>query len=220
MIPRDLLIPCWQIEAEIKWPPCWGEIFNCIFLNANQILIWISVPDNKSSLDQVIDWRRIGANPLPEPVMTQFNNAHMRRSVSMTRMPCDQHIEAETRWPPFSRRHFKCIFLNENARISLKISLKFVRKIRINNFPALVQIVAWRRSGDKPLTEPIVVSLLTHICVTRPQWINNNIYEHCYVTSAQETITPLCNASWPIPVALKLPEQFFTSCKICEEVFC
>ena len=37
----------------------------------------------------------------------------------------------------------------------------------------LVQIMAWRRSGDKPLSEPMMVSLLTHICVTRPQWVNN-----------------------------------------------
>ena len=42
---------------------------------------------------------------------------------------------------------FKCIFLNENAWISLKISLQFVPKVRINNIPALVQIMAWRRPG-------------------------------------------------------------------------
>ena len=58
---------------------------------------------------------------------------------------------------------FKCIFLNENATISLKISLKFVPKVRINNIPALVQIMVWRRPGDKPLSEPMMVSLLTHI---------------------------------------------------------
>ena len=45
---------------------------------------------------------------------------------------------------------FKCIFLNENARISIKISLKFVPKGPINNIPALVQIMAWRQPGDKP----------------------------------------------------------------------
>ena len=56
---------------------------------------------------------------------------------------------------------FKYIFLNENVWISLKISLKFVPKVPINNIPALVQILAWRRSGDKPLSEPMVVSLLT-----------------------------------------------------------
>ena len=31
---------------------------------------------------------------------------------------------------------FKCIFLNENIWISLKISLKFIPKVRINNIPA------------------------------------------------------------------------------------
>ena len=41
---------------------------------------------------------------------------------------------------------FKCIFLNENVWISSKISLKFVPKGPNNNIPALVQIMAWRRS--------------------------------------------------------------------------
>ena len=31
--------------------------------------------------------------------------------------------------------------------------------------------MAWRRPGAKPLSEPMMVSLLTHICVTRPQWV-------------------------------------------------
>ena len=63
----------------------------------------------------------------------------------------------------------KCIFLNENVSISIKISLKFIPKGPIDNIPALVQIMAWRRLGDKPLYETMLVSLLTHICVTRPQ---------------------------------------------------
>ena len=68
---------------------------------------------------------------------------------------------------------FKRIFVNETLRISMKISLNFVPKGPINNIPALVQIMAWRRRGDKPSSKPmIVVSLLTHICVTRPQWVN------------------------------------------------
>ena len=64
---------------------------------------------------------------------------------------------------------FKRIFLNENVSISIKISLKFIPNGPIDNIPALVQIMAWRRLGDKPLYEPMLVSLLTHICVTRPQ---------------------------------------------------
>ena len=67
---------------------------------------------------------------------------------------------------------FKRIFFNENVWISINISLKFVPKGPINNITALVQIMAWRRSGDKPLSEPMMVSLLTHICVTWPQWVN------------------------------------------------
>ena len=57
---------------------------------------------------------------------------------------------------------WKCMHL-------IKISLKFVPMVRINNIPALVQIMAWRRIGDKPLSEPMMVNLLTHI--PRPQWV-------------------------------------------------
>ena len=68
---------------------------------------------------------------------------------------------------------FARIFFNENVWISIKISLKFVLKGPINKIPALVQVMAWRRPGDKPLSEPILISSLTHICVTRPQWVKN-----------------------------------------------
>ena len=81
------------------------------------------------------------------------------------------HIEAETKWSPFPDI-FKWIFLNEIIWISIKMSLKFVPRGPIDNIPALVQIMAWRRPGDKPLSEPMMVSSLTHICVTRPQWVN------------------------------------------------
>ena len=56
--------------------------------------------------------------------------------------------------------------------------LKFVPKSPINNIPALVQIMAWRRPGDKPLYEPMMVNLSTHICVTRPQWVNGLCWLH------------------------------------------
>ena len=64
---------------------------------------------------------------------------------------------------------FKCISWNKNVWISLKITLKFVPNVRNNNIPALVQIMARYRPGHKPTSEPMVVSLLTHIYVTRPQ---------------------------------------------------
>ena len=45
-----------------------------------------------------------------------------------------------------------------------------------HNIPALVLIMARRRPGDKPLSEPMVVGLLTHICATRPQWVKPHIW--------------------------------------------
>ena len=84
---------------------------------------------------------------------------------------------------------FKRIFLTENVRISIKVSLKFIPKCPINNNPALVLIMAWRRSGDKPLSEPMMVSLLTHICVTRPQWVNGSVQDCSNsVANAQELL--------------------------------
>ena len=75
---------------------------------------------------------------------------------------------------------FKGIFWNENVWIPIKFSLKFVPKGPINNIPALVQIMAWRRPDDKPLSEPMIVSLPTHICVTRPQSVKSVISEHMW----------------------------------------
>ena len=66
---------------------------------------------------------------------------------------------------------FKYIFLNENIWISIAISLIFVLSAPINNIPALVQMMAWRRPGDKPLSETMLLSLPMHICVTWPQWV-------------------------------------------------
>ena len=99
---------------------------------------------------------------------------------------------------------FKCIFLNENLWISIKISLKFVPKGPINNIPALVQIMAWCRPGDKLLSEAMLVNLPTHICVSRPQWVNCvanslhhtiNIWEHVLPRRLKESFYAI---SWPI----------------------
>ena len=52
---------------------------------------------------------------------------------------------------------FKCNFVNENVLISIKTSLSFVPKGPIDNKSSLVQEMAWRRTGDKPLSESMVV---------------------------------------------------------------
>ena len=52
--------------------------------------------------------------------------------------------------------NFKCILLNWNNRIQIRISLKFVPTSSIGKKPALVQVMAWRQIGDKPLLEPML----------------------------------------------------------------
>ena len=44
--------------------------------------------------------------------------------------------------------------------------LWFVHKGPINIIPALVQIMAWRRPGDKALFEPMMVSLLAYVSLS------------------------------------------------------
>ena len=56
----------------------------------------------------------------------------------------------------FADNIFKCIFLNENDIIPIQISLKFFPRSPIDNKPALVQVMAWRRIGDKTLPEPMM----------------------------------------------------------------
>ena len=101
-------------------------------------------------------------------------NITLDKGVKKVQLEISWHINAlrliQNGWL-FADENFTCIFLNENVWISLKISLKFFPEVRINNIPSLVQIMAWRRPGDKPLSKPMMVSLLTHICVTRPQCV-------------------------------------------------
>ena len=56
-----------------------------------------------------------------------------------------------------------------HLRFHWRLSLRFW----INNIPALVQIMAWGRSGDKPLSEPMIVNLLSHVRITCAQWVKD-----------------------------------------------
>ena len=52
---------------------------------------------------------------------------------------------------------FLCIFMNEKFCILIKISQLFVSKGLIDNKTPLVQVMAWHRTGDKPLPEPMLI---------------------------------------------------------------
>ena len=56
--------------------------------------------------------------------------------------------------------------------------------------------MAWRRIGDKPLSEPIPTDFLTHVCGTRGRWIKKaeritTIYS-CYAVSYGSTWVHIC----------------------------
>ena len=158
-----------------KWPPFRRQYFHMHFHKRFKCFISIRISlkfipkgprENTPSWVQVTIWRRTG------------DQLYMNQCcpLSLTRICATGGTWVNTLRPRRNEQHFaddifKRIFFNENVWISIKISLKFVPKGPINNIPALVQIMAWRRWGDKPLSEPMMVSLPTHICVTRPQWV-------------------------------------------------
>ena len=119
-------------------------------------------------------------------------------------------LKTLTQWGPEKiAAIFQTIFSNVFSSMKM-YSPKFVSEVRINNIPALVQIMASRRPGDKPLSEPMTVSLLTLICVTRHQWVNihkmiffwkftyfnkisywNNVFLHWVVIAIHSTLNYL-----------------------------
>ena len=54
---------------------------------------------------------------------------------------------------------FQCIYFNENFWVLSKTSLKFVPKDPIDNLSALVQVMAWRLAGNKPLPELMLTKM-------------------------------------------------------------
>ena len=94
-----------------------------------------------------------------------------KRWLILSRHLCVNTLRPRQNGRNFADDMFESIFLNENVWIPIEISLTFVPKVPIDNIAALVQIIAWRRPGARPLSEPMMDSLLTHICVTRPQCV-------------------------------------------------
>ena len=98
--------------------------------------------------------------------LTRHSKVQLLRSHFVLTLHAYVEVLYKTLRPRQNGRHFpddifKCIIMNVNHR-------QFP-----DNFTALVQILAWRRSGDRRLSEPMIIILLTQICVTRLQWVNS-----------------------------------------------
>ena len=77
----------------------------------------------------------------------------------------DTYIEAEAKWRPLTR-HFQLHFLEWKCMNFDQVFTEVCSTGPINDIPILVQVMAWRRYGGKPLSEPMIANLLTHI------WVN------------------------------------------------
>ena len=89
---------------------------------------------------------------------------------------------------------FKRIFLNENVRISIKISPKFVPEGPINEQYSSIG----SDNGLPPTSEPMMPSLPTHICVIWPQSVN---VDHWSQESSPLNILKRIPELWIIPAS-------------------
>ena len=58
----------------------------------------------------------------------------------------------------------------EMYEFRLKFHWSLFPMVQLRIFQHWFPIMAWRRPGDKPLFGPMMVRLLTHICVAPPRW--------------------------------------------------
>ena len=144
------------LSSQCAWATLRTPIHSTVWMGSIMVLV------------SVMAWHWTSGKPLPEPMITMINVPY-----NITGFQWVNTLRQRRNGCRFADNTFKCIIVNEIVIILIKILPKFVPKGPINNIPALLQIMAWHRPSDKPLSEPMMVSLLMHICVTLPQWVNN-----------------------------------------------
>ena len=133
----DVWYQVMAITVAVAWSTiCWPIMVSSLIMTSKNA-IKLLILSQTSTVHTVAVWEWIN-NFIP-PLLTHWGRGKMA-TISQTTLS---------------------IFLNENVRMSIKISLKFVSKGPINNIPVLVQIMAWPRLGDKPLPEPMMVKVPT-----------------------------------------------------------
>ena len=121
----------------------------------------------------------------------------------ITLQPLDLRHWGRVKMAAISQRNFQRIFIKENVRISIHISLKFVANGQINNIPALVQIMAWRwlpaltsvmicRFGAKPLSFILTnyeIAFRNFVCKLAATVFSLNVLDDPSLWFPQKTIT-------------------------------
>ena len=94
-------------------------------------------------------------------------NSNTVRHLIMGQITTTQNLVAIKEVRHAGHNILKCIFLKENVQLLIKIPLKFVPRSPINNIPALIQLMAWCRPGNKPLSEPMMAQVTyPYMCIT------------------------------------------------------
>ena len=127
--PHHVLVLC--TFSWLKFP-VYGAHFACLKTAGNRInVFW--------------DWHNIQLNDSSHGIHHQIEQNVTLTVLLQSNMGFGEfkfHMRPRQNERHFTDNIFKYIFFNENIWISIKISLKFVPKGPINNFPALVQIMA------------------------------------------------------------------------------
>ena len=85
-----------------------------------------------------------------------LENVVRKLAAILSRPQCVNSSHPWMKWPSFHKRHFQIYSHNEKCCILIRISWKFVPKGLIDNKSALVQVMAWCQTSDRPLSEPML----------------------------------------------------------------
>ena len=143
----------------------------CLFCTNPNVVLWCKAKSHKQCYSGVKTWAyQVYSWDRPTPPWSKFIHAILRLILEMAghlwwtvETWCQFLFGNVNSSPPGQNgRHFaddicKCIFMNEKFCILIQISLKFVPKGLIDNKTALVQVMAWRRTGNKPLPEAVLI---------------------------------------------------------------
>ena len=123
----------WTLRNKIQWNLTQNSY---IFIqeNAFENVVW-KMADILSRLQYIRPFRTSFGETQCDDCLNQYVFENIDRI--LFRAQCVNTLRMRQNGPHFPNDIFKCVSLYENVWISIKISLKFVPKVPINNIPAL-----------------------------------------------------------------------------------
>ena len=154
----------------MRWSFVWEDRY--LIFSPHLSSCWLSPSHSKVTFTPILSEKKPLQNSLYLPLargiyQPQINDLDIHVCAKIQNYLYDYHVWRRehlflfkltllpwTKWYSFRRIHFRCIFVNEKRCILIQISSTFVFKDPVNNNPALVYKMVWRRIGDKPSSKP------------------------------------------------------------------